>query len=407
MFLRDRAIHSDTAETPDVSPFVESTFESFLCANTFCAGFLCAWNANKNSGGVVSACGIPAAPFRGAKQDSLDELIQECLRYHPEPHVHSIPSRSRQWADIASFVDTNAWQHRFVFIPAYARDLDFVFLCFAENGTEVDISPDLIAASSDCVNTVSFLLSASSLQKHLRTMEVYVREIGHDIASSVQAIVSKLRNVSRGLLTGPAALAKVQEAEAEILSAYRVADTLGITVDPDYNLSNGAEFDAVSAVFDVLALCRSEAEERHIELRTDFQHATMRMWGDEKAIQSAVMQLLINGIKYAKGSTYVSVRVSAAKGCIEFSVIDRGKPLDDDEKLHMWDFGWRGEKAKELHVNGSGIGLYTVRKIAAAHGGGIGARTYGDVVTVFFSVPCGDVLKKSALLSGVRPPCAS
>ena len=40
----------------------------------------------------------------------------------------------------------------------------------------------------------------------------------------------------------------------------------------------------------------------------------------------------------------------------------------------IWDFGMRGKKAKELHVNGSGIGLFTVKKIdrpliADEHGG--------------------------------------
>jgi len=64
-------------------------------------------------------------------------------------------------------------------------------------------------------------------------------------------------------------------------------------------------------------------------------------------------------------------------------VANRGIKLPQPPELHsIWDFGYRGREAKERHVNGSGIGLYTVRKIVTAHAGASFAERVGQE-TVF------------------------
>src|SRR4051794_23934837 len=101
------------------------------------------------------------------------------------------------------------------------------------------------------------------MKDRLQVMETFVREVGHDIASAVQAIVPKLRNVRNGLIQGEAVNAKLAEAEGEILSTYRIADSLGITVDPEYNIGVGEFFDLKATINNVMNHCRSEAAERH------------------------------------------------------------------------------------------------------------------------------------------------
>jgi signal transduction histidine kinase len=58
----------------------------------------------------------------------------------------------------------------------------------------------------------------------------------------------------------------------------------------------------------------------------------------------------------------------------------------------IWDFGYRGKLAKELHVNGSGIGLYTVKKIVSAHLGWTDAESRDGTTEFFIHLP-----KKAAL----------
>jgi signal transduction histidine kinase len=75
--------------------------------------------------------------------------------------------------------------------------------------------------------------------------------------------------------------------------------------------------------------------------------------------------------------------------------------LIDDETDQIWEFGYRGEGALERHVNGAGIGLYTVKKIVSAHGGNVsarGRRTDPNIVTFTFSIPKEKFFDKPKLL---------
>jgi signal transduction histidine kinase len=401
VFSREKAIHPSKKQNLDfVAGFIDTSFANFLRDNELCAGFLCLWDEALSNVDVVASQKIPIAPFRITKKVSLETFVKGCLKLYSAPHIHGV-SDSELWKDITSIVDTAKWQPRAVFIPAFVDEHDFIILAFRDSETKLDITKDTSESAAELIQIASFLLSVNHFRDKLHIMETYVKEIGHDIASSVQAIISKLRNVSRGLLTGRAAIEKISEAEAEIMATYRIADTLGITVDPDYNIGSGNDFRSEDSAKEVIALCLSEAAERHIELRTQFSGDDFQLWGDEKAIQSALMQLLINAIKYAKGSSYVTLLVEDETKYVKFSVTDLGIPLDKEDEPHIWEFGWRGRKAKEMHVNGTGIGLYTVKKIVRAHGGSFGCKTSisrSDVVTFFFRIPKKDILKKEALL---------
>lgn len=400
MFLRDKAIRVDDPCGYDMTPLILREFHAFLDDHGLLAGFLCEWDEENQDASIVCADGLPDAPFKTTKHDSLVAVLKDCLVKYPAPHVHMIAD-SDFWVSLSSVTDTEGWQRRALFLPACCPETDVIMLCFSRSTQPLETNPTVEQSAREFVRLVGFLLSSHHLNNRIRIMEIYAREIGHDIASSVQAVVSKLRNVARGLVNGQLALDKIREAEEEVMAAYRTADTLGITVDPDYNIGSGDDFSPADCVRQVLSLCRSEAQERHVELRTELPSVPMTLWGDQKAIQSALTQLVLNAIKYAKGSSHITVRVAQKNGDVEFSVTDLGKSLEEEEKAHMWEFGWRGRRAKELHVNGSGIGLYTVRKVVRAHGGNCGAiesPRSKELVTFYMRLPKRDILRKTELL---------
>lgn len=396
MFSRERSFHPLKNRTPDVSVFIEDAFENFLQLSNLCAGILCVWDDEQSEVLPIASYGIPLAPFKGSKRELLRLYVQDCLKLHPAPHLHGIV-KDKLWKEISFLTDVKSWQTKALFIPAYIADMDFVAICFSDSSESLSADDQLVENIAEVVQVANFILSAENMKNRLDVMEIYVREIGHDIASSVQAIISKLRNISRGLIKGPAAILKIKEAEEEIMATYRVADTLGITVDPDYNIGTGGDFNGVDTLSGVLGLCLSEAAERHIELRPKFSESNIDLWGDSKAVQSALMQLVMNAIKYAKGSSFVTIRISSSTDTVEFSVTNVGLSILPEDELNVWDFGWRGLKAKEQHVNGSGIGLYTVKKIVGAHGGSVNLKVAGDhfeVATFSFRIPKKKNLKK-------------
>ncbi len=305
---------------------------------------------------------------------------------------------SALWKEVSSVCDTSAWRSRSMFIPFLVGDDALDFLLFTANEDSFKAEPNIINACQRLAAHAAAIMDAAKIARDLKVTEHYVKELGHDLASSVQAIISKVRNVRVGHVCGALAKTKLEEAESEIMSIYRSSDTMGITVDPLYNIRDGADFCIMDAIGAVVTLCASEAAERHITLERELDISNSIMWGDRKAIESALTQYAMNAIKYARGSSKINIRAKCdTQDRISVSVSNVGISIAEEFRGKMWDFGERGREALELHANGSGIGLFTVRKIVSAHGGTVGHHASGPKGqrnTFSFLIPRRDLLRK-------------
>lgn len=91
--------------------------------------------------------------------------------------------------------------------------------------------------------------------------------------------------------------------------------------------------------------------------------------GDPEFLRVALVNLIDNAIKYAPAHSEIRVQVAIAPGGIAFIVRDEGPGMNAKTKARVFDRYWRGDIAGT--VAGNGLGLYLVRRIAAAHGGSI------------------------------------
>ena len=338
-------------------------------------------------------------PLRGKLRPVLTKLLDECTAKFPAVHVQSVsPSPIDQLRPVNPRVP---FKYRILFVPYVAGDRRFAFLGFLGEGGGRAVPDGLPEQLAGVVRLVALSSALRETTERLHTLERYVKEIGHDIASDVQASVAKLRNIARGVVPENAVRAKAREAEQEILNTYRVASNLGVVVDPDYNIRNGTQFDIVEAARRVTEQFRAEAGERELELRLDIKTPHLQVWGDAQAIESALGHYINNAIKYSVGSRFVTIGVVQQGDCAMVTVTNRGITLKPDDRDRIWDFGFRGADALELHVNGSGIGLFSVRKIVRAHGGEASVRWEPEdprVATFTFKIPIGRVLDKPQLL---------
>jgi two-component system phosphate regulon sensor histidine kinase PhoR len=110
---------------------------------------------------------------------------------------------------------------------------------------------------------------------------------------------------------------------------------------------------------------RAEREGVALEARTEPAPVTL----DTRAVELALVNLIDNALKYAKGSGRVEVEVLPTKeGGASLRVIDQGPGIDPEEHERIFDRFVRGRGAQALHVRGSGIGLALVKHIADSHG---------------------------------------
>ncbi|MEO8128424.1 MAG: HAMP domain-containing sensor histidine kinase, partial [Bryobacteraceae bacterium] len=101
---------------------------------------------------------------------------------------------------------------------------------------------------------------------------------------------------------------------------------------------------------------------------------------DELALRQALQNLVDNAIKYGtEGSNWIGVTASHATGeggqLVEIRIADRGPGIPEDEQQHIFDPFFRGQRAVQDQVHGSGLGLYLVKKIVEAHGGTIQVKS--------------------------------
>jgi signal transduction histidine kinase len=101
---------------------------------------------------------------------------------------------------------------------------------------------------------------------------------------------------------------------------------------------------------------------------------------DELAIQQALQNLVDNALKYGtEGSNWIGVSASPVTDengqSVEIRIADHGPGIPMEEQEHIFDPFFRGRRAVQDQVHGSGLGLYLVKKIVEAHGGTIRVRS--------------------------------
>jgi signal transduction histidine kinase len=97
---------------------------------------------------------------------------------------------------------------------------------------------------------------------------------------------------------------------------------------------------------------------------------------DEIALKHALQNLVDNAVKYGtEGSNWIGISAAAVTdetgAAVEIRVADRGPGIPLDEQPHIFDPFFRGRRAVQDQVHGTGLGLNLVKKIVEAHGGTI------------------------------------
>jgi signal transduction histidine kinase len=110
--------------------------------------------------------------------------------------------------------------------------------------------------------------------------------------------------------------------------------------------------------------------------------------GDPRALKHALQNLLSNAAKYGTGvSNWIGVSAARAmengKPVVEIKVTDRGPGIPRDEQAHIFDPFFRGKRALQDQIHGTGLGLSLVREIVTAHRGNIAVHSEKDQGTEF------------------------
>ncbi len=204
-----------------------------------------------------------------------------------------------------------------------------------------------------------------------RKME-FVAGVSHELRTPLAVIRSAAQNLADGSVTGGPQVRRyggLIEAEGRRLEdlVEKVLELAG--VESQSRRSPRARVSARGVVEAAIAESAAEARDRGVEVEAAVPDADLYFLGDEDALRRGVSNLVANAIKHGGDENTVKVTVAGLSGEVSISVADRGPGIPASEVPHLFEAFYRGRRAREQQIRGSGLGLSLVQQVAREHGG--------------------------------------
>ena len=222
-------------------------------------------------------------------------------------------------------------------------------------------------------------MTEEKLREAVRARDEFLQIASHELKTPLTPLQLQLDDLARTLekhtVSNERARVKLARAARQIERLNRLVESLldvsRITAGHlDLELET---FDFAAMVNEVVESFQPEAQQVGSELivRSGAAPALIGRW-DRARTEQVVSSLLANAIKYGAGKP-VSVVVEATDGMVRLTVADRGIGI---EKAALERIFGRFERAVSLrHFGGLGLGLFTARQLAEAHGGSITVKS--------------------------------
>jgi signal transduction histidine kinase len=242
--------------------------------------------------------------------------------------------------------------------------------------------------------TVVLMMGAAQRQRRLARQQMeFVAAVSHELRTPLAVICSAGENLADGVVVEGLQVKRygsLIETEGRRLAdmVERVMAFAGMSAGVPVRAR--ADVDVAGVIADAVAGVAADARERGVTLRVHPIGTLPRVAGDVAALRSAVQNIIGNAVKYSADGASVDVAAAAQPSGVEIRIADRGLGIDADDLPHIFKPFFRGRRAVDAEVRGSGIGLSVVRHVIHAHGGTIevGSRA-GEGTTVTVVLPAG------------------
>lgn len=194
-------------------------------------------------------------------------------------------------------------------------------------------------------------------------------------------------------------------------SAQRLAVLVSDLLDLSRIESGRMEFDFVAVnlcevIDSVIAELAPKSKAKGLYLYfDDVNKSCPDIRADSEKIRQVIINLIDNAVKYTVHGGVIA-RLIKHGDKLEFTVADTGIGVDPAEKDKLFEKFFRTTAANELTREGTGLGIYVVKKIVEAHGGTIGFDSAGvDKGTTFkvvLPLPAGPIKEERVKIDSLE-----
>jgi signal transduction histidine kinase len=119
----------------------------------------------------------------------------------------------------------------------------------------------------------------------------------------------------------------------------------------------------------VIKFVSHRAQERRLSFQLEGFAALPRVQADPRGLRQALINLLINAIKFSPPSATITVAGEFDGGGIALSVQDSGPGIKREDMSNIFEPFWQGEAYRRKVRDGVGLGLAITKRLIEAHGG--------------------------------------
>jgi signal transduction histidine kinase len=217
----------------------------------------------------------------------------------------------------------------------------------------------------------------AAVSHELRTPLAVIRSAGENLADGVVAESDQVRRYGSLIRTEGRRLSDMVE---------RVMEFAGISSGAPVRTRSG--IDVLRVVEEAVRTVQGDAQERGVSIAVNARGGLPPVIGDEAALRSAFQNVIGNAVKYSPDGASVGVDVGVDGDRLVVAVSDRGLGIDPADLPHVFKPFYRGRRAVDAQIRGTGVGLSVVRHVVEAHHGEVRIDSRaGDGTMVVVTLP--------------------
>ena len=220
-----------------------------------------------------------------------------------------------------------------------------------------------------------FVIGSAQRQHRLARQQMeFVAAVSHELRTPLAVIRSAGENLADGVVNDTDQVKKygsLIRTEGRRLSdmVERVMEFAGMTSAAPVRTRD--DVDLAQVVTDAVGGVAADARERNVVVAVQSESGLPPIVGDPDALRSAVQNVIANAVKYSPPGGQVEARADLDGNRLRVIVSDHGIGIDAADLPHVFKPFYRGRRAVDAQIRGTGVGLSVVRHVVDAHQGQI------------------------------------
>jgi len=206
--------------------------------------------------------------------------------------------------------------------------------------------------------------------------------ISHDIKTPMTVILGYLEIMRTNGTSTDEMLGKIEQKAKNVMELINQFFTLA-------KLESG-DMDIELSRIDVCEVCRESILDfygiltnKNFQVDIDIPETSVYVHGNKEAIQRILFNLISNVIRYGADGKYLGISLRTDKNAVFIDVIDRGKGIDKNFAVSVFDRLFTMEDSRNRNIQGNGLGLTISKNLALQLGGDIILDSTPNVKTIF------------------------